>query len=257
MTNNKKEEALLSFGEDLIATCGHLFHTSKIEGEHEDISNPKVLSLTLLLRSVNNFAAMRALLREGFIVEARTVVRSIYENLFWLAALSKKGEEFVAGVVGHDGDTRLKRGRELLSWAKKQTGPLNFEEKLGDVLKDLSDNQKKTFDVGYKSSADAGGLGDGYIIYRVLSTDSAHPSATSLSRHLSDDPQSGALTFHGSPISEDGEHVDTLELASSALLGVCVAANELLKEPVTGKSLEVFFDRWRALQRPEGLNARE
>lgn len=57
----------------------------------EGARDPKVVGLTLLARSLRAMRATDRLLQDGFIVEARTLTRTILENLFFCAALAKKG----------------------------------------------------------------------------------------------------------------------------------------------------------------------
>ena len=54
------------------------------------------MGLTILCRSISNFRAALLLVQdEHQKLEARVLVRLLYENLLWLAALQERGPEFV------------------------------------------------------------------------------------------------------------------------------------------------------------------
>jgi hypothetical protein len=103
--------------------------------------------------------------------------------------------------------------------------------------------------ITHKNAADDGGVGPAYIIYRELSGDSAHPSATSLSRHVTWDGEGddARFTVHALPLQEPLGAPDALELACNPLLGVCVAANQILGGVDVGESLEALFVDFRQL----------
>ena len=100
-----------------------------------------------------------------------------------------------------------------------------------------------------RSAADDGGIGPAYIIYRELSGDAAHPSATSLSRHITWDGEGdeARFTLRALPVDESNAVPDTLELACSPLLGVCVAANQIVGGTEVGVRLSILFEAFNAL----------
>src|SRR5260370_40361714 len=56
----------------------------------------KVIAGLLLVRTLSNFRGTVILLRADRIVEARTIARCCFENLFNIAALRKDGQRFVS-----------------------------------------------------------------------------------------------------------------------------------------------------------------
>jgi hypothetical protein len=54
--------------------------------------------LALLCRTVGNFKGVVALTKEGLVVEARSLTRSCYENLYRMAALIEQGDDFVKAM---------------------------------------------------------------------------------------------------------------------------------------------------------------
>jgi len=85
----------LSLGDRLYAKGVDVFDNSKVMESEAGTRDPKVVALTLLARTLSNFQAAVQLLGSQHVVEARALTRCCWENLFWIAALSKKGDEFV------------------------------------------------------------------------------------------------------------------------------------------------------------------
>ena len=242
MTN---QESWLAFGAKLLNVCEAILHQAEIPEEGRSTPDPRLVALTLMCRTVNNFAALRLLVENEFIIEARTLVRCCWENLFWIGGLTADGHGFVKRMIGEDVTSKLKRGNELLEWARK----VDFEGDLTSFLAKLKAENPKQTKISFQSEAQAGNVGDGYIVYRVLSTDAAHPSATSLSRHYELDESCGASgeTLRGTPIIDAGEIEETLEFACSALLGVCVGTNKLVGGTPAGEQLADLFQEFRKL----------
>jgi hypothetical protein len=242
-------EAWLDLGAKVLTVCEGVLQQATFAEDDKTTDDPKVVALALMARTANNYAAMRLLIEEKFIVEARAMVRCCYENFFWIAGLTADGDNFVSKIVKADATATLKRGNELLDWAKKQQDAVDFEGPLKTFISTLRANHPTPVDISYKAAADAGKVGDGYIFYRVLSADAAHPSATSLSRYVQYDEQTTPpeLRLHGTPLMEEAEVEQTLELGCSALLGVCVGTNNLVGGTTAGSQLPELFSQFRAL----------
>jgi hypothetical protein len=214
-----------ALAQQLLEAADCLFHASDL-GDHSDpLQQVKVSALCILCRSTNHFAAFRLLMENGFIVEARTLVRSCYENLFWLGGLKDKGTDFLDQMEGEDTRGRRALSGELLKWWKDREGFEDTSNKLEEFIETLK--AKPTAKILNEQVAKDAGLGAAYTMYRVLSNDSAHPSARSLSRHLQIDPD-GLRTVCGDSLwSEEAEDLDTWSLGCGVLLMVCVATDLL------------------------------
>jgi hypothetical protein len=97
----------------------------------------------------------------------------------------------------------LKRASGLLEWSKQQSQKFDFSESL-EAFRAVKERHGKPDAITHKGAADDGGVGGAYIIYRELSGDAAHPSATSLSRHVTWDGEGDAAKFtvHALPVDE-------------------------------------------------------
>lgn len=253
MANSNKSAAWLALGHKLLNVCEGILQQTNFAQEDKHASNQKIVALTLMCRSANNFAGARLLVENGFIVEARALVRCCLENFFWIGGLTAKGDDFIKEVILDDAANRLKSGANLLQWAKKRPEEVDFERKLDAFIAKLKVENPRPSTIRHKNVTDAAEIGDAYIIYSELSRDAAHPSATSLSRHLIEDPLGVAdLTLSGKPLVDPEEEVQTIEFGCLALLGVCVGTNDLVGGTEPGKQLAELCEDYKALMSHRG-----
>jgi hypothetical protein len=79
-------------------------------------------------------------------------------------------------------------------------------------------------------------LSSASVIYQKLSSDAAHPSITAFKQHFVDIAGTRGLSLK--PRIKDGEVMNTAFLASMALLGGCIAANNAFGGTTVGERLE-------------------
>jgi len=80
----------------------------------------RLWAIALLCRTVNNFNGMRLLLPHGLIVEARTLVRCCYENLFRMGYLVEKRQKAVNEWLDDWDRSNRAAGNDLLGWSRRQ-----------------------------------------------------------------------------------------------------------------------------------------
>lgn len=185
----------------------------------------KLWAIALLYRSANNFAGVQVLLEESLIVEARTIVRCIYENLFRVGYLVSNGYEAVkTWLQDHDAANKAV-GNALQQWADEHE--VEEIEEFAQFMADL--NGKKIPKSGMETQAIAAGLKEHYITYRMLSADAAHPTARVLSRHARQESD-GTLTISGASLwTDENEELETRALACLAFLFICRGANKIVE----------------------------
>lgn len=204
----------------------------------QPINDPVPLAVMLVSRTLSNFIGSQVLLREGLLVEARVLVRCCFENVFWLAGLCSEGEKF-AQLMRQDEAGSTKRRMEF---AVGLSSDLAAETK-SDIKKGLSHiakNWPTPCSLSPKEVAVIGKAKDAYLIYCQLSADSAHPSLSSLLRHVS--RADGGHVIAISPNYKESDFKDTYGLAGNAMLGACVALNELLDYTAAGDRLGALAD---------------
>ncbi len=99
-----------------------------------------------------------------------------------------------------------------------------------------------------KDVALGGLLRDGYLIYTQLSADAAHPTVTSLNRHVGHRETNNEAVVEVAPVPNDAEVTMTWDWACNAMLGACVAVNEILGGTQAGQKLEQIAERYKALR---------
>ena len=242
-------EAWRALAERIIVKGKLIFDTSNVFESDKGAKDPKVFALAILARTIGNVESALILLDNERLVEARTLVRCGYENFFCSTALVKTGDEFIKSMELDDAANRKRHAKGLLEWADTQDQKPGFAEKLEKFAEDMAKTYPKTPALNHKKNAEDGTIKDAYIFYQVLSNDSAHPSARSLSRYITwdGDGDDAQFTLTAFPTVEPGEVEETLEFICSVVLGVCVAANEAVSGTETGERLWTLGDDYRAL----------
>ena len=235
-------------GDNLLQLASAIYSEADLMETEYGATDPKVIAMTLLCRTVGNFRAAMHLIDQQLIVEARTLTRSCVENLIWMDALAKGGKDFVKEIVANEYKSKEMRGQVLAQWAAgRQTEP-PFVKALHGYLKGIKGKLKEMISV--KATAQSGVLKDSYIIYGQLSSDAAHPSADSLSRHIqrnSDD----SITIVADGLTDVNESLQTQEFACFMLLGVCVGVNQIIGGVPSGAKLEAVFQELIALRQAQ------
>ncbi len=80
----------------------NLFGSAEISLSEKGASDVKAQALTLLCRTLSHLQAVVLLTRERFVVEARTITRCCFENLFYVVARREHGDAFVKEMGLHE-----------------------------------------------------------------------------------------------------------------------------------------------------------
>jgi Family of unknown function (DUF5677) len=127
-----------AFADRLLLLAYSILGEAKIDITEKLFGEPKILSLALLCRTVGNFKGVIALTKQGLVVEARTLTRSCYENLFCMGGLIEHGDEFVK-AMHHDQIRSVRLQAEFLleDFDSAEIGDADFVEQLRARLKDM------------------------------------------------------------------------------------------------------------------------
>jgi len=224
--------------------------------------DPKIIATLLLIRTLSNFRGTVILLRADSIVEARTIARCCFENLFTIAALRDGGQRFVSEMREDQKASQKARAEFLL----KQTGEIadaEWQLKLRASITSLGKGQTKGKQLDPKRVAARGPVLNGYVYYAELSADAAHPTLDALSRYLGHAHESGETTWTVdiNPLVDPTERRMTLMMVCEALLGACIGVMEILNlQPIINDELAALMAEYQALgfgdmllsKRPEG-----
>jgi hypothetical protein len=99
--------------------------------------DPKLIALALLSRSLGHFKAICRLLELGLLVEARTLTRCIFENLFMQGGLAERGDGFVQKMIDDAAKSKQSRGSWVLGWLDEQEGQTAYEGNLRKTIDNL------------------------------------------------------------------------------------------------------------------------
>jgi hypothetical protein len=240
----------IEFASRLLNLCVEIQRTCDIRITEKEFAEPKILALALLARTYMNMKGVIAVAKEGLVVEARTLARSCFENLFLVPNLIEKGDEFVKAMYDHERRSVRSQGEFLLEdlddldpFAAEMATRLRARLR---EIKDLSPNAKL---LHVKDVASGTVLKRAYLFYSQFSTDAAHPTIRALKRHLLQTVENGervlGLDIH--PVERGAEVADTVNIACNAVLGVCVAVNQILGGTAANQLLNSLFAEYGAM----------
>src|ERR1700722_2721778 len=213
--------------------------------------DPKVLALALLCRTLSNFNGAVLMIEAAMPVEARTLTRCCFENLLWLAELTEKGDAFVEEMVRDEVSSQQARGKMVLSWSDRLEDQAPYAEGLRTSLEQMKEKHPKAKAIRFGDLGKENRIADSYLWFRQLSSDAAHPSLTSLSRYMFKQPNN-VVTLSIAPDMKEKEAEDTLQYATQALMGVCVATCTICKVPNSHAALSPLFEEFITLAQQGG-----
>ena len=194
--------------------------------------DPKVVGLALLCRSISNFRTAILLAQQSHVMEARTLVRCLYENLLWAGALSERGLAFVLEMVADEAFNRKALAELTLKMSSKHGVDIEGADSLTlrGMIKELVKQFPTTKKLHANRTATDSPVETAYVEYTRLSLDAVHCSVTALGRHLSSELVEGkaSLTVSVAARTSPAELLETILHACRALTGVMVGANELV-----------------------------
>ncbi len=104
----------IAFASRLLSLCVEIQRASDVPVTEKGFAEPKILALALLCRTYMNLKGVIAVAQEGLVVEARTLARACFENLFLIPNLIEKGDEFVTAMYDHERRSVRSQGEFLL-----------------------------------------------------------------------------------------------------------------------------------------------
>lgn len=197
-------------------------------------ADPNIIAATLLCRSLTHLKAVQMLLKEGLIVEARTIVRNCLENAFWLAAIAAPTERDEA--LRRMGDAELFTRQQIGQFAMQMRRAHGAEENeaLRDTMRKFK-GLKGSSGPTPKGLAKLGQFASTYLFYAEYSRD-AHPTLHSLARYLSRLNEGGEVVrcLDAVPSGREGDEF-TIQHACQAILSAMFAANDIWKSGEAGR----------------------
>ena len=214
------------------------------DGSASDIH---LLGLALTARSRGHFVGAIALAKAGMVTDARLLVRGIHENLFFIAGLITEGDAFVKEMMEADQASRDRRAQFMLE-RPSTVIDVKVRANLQRYLKRSRAENPKPKSLDPKGVARKGPVYDAYLIYSQISDDAAHPSISSLNRHIQVKGKQAELVFV--PPASANELSDTLMWACNGMIGGCVSCSELLHETCLNADIATLAVEYGQLANP-------
>jgi Family of unknown function (DUF5677) len=191
-----------------------------------EISAQHLFGFLLLIRTLSNFQGGLLMAERGMVVEARTLFRCCFENVFWLGALLKDGDQFISDIMGDEVASTKSKAR----WVMQDPSRLEFSgpnavARLQARVDEMEKAWGKVSGQKLEDAAKRGRLGDAYIYYKVLSGDAAHPSVSAMDRYVQRDRNSITGMTCGPFLAEVS---GSLNCGCQAMIAAGVAITEML-----------------------------
>jgi Family of unknown function (DUF5677)/Domain of unknown function (DUF4279) len=223
----------IEYGQRLLNAAIDLVGEAKVELDNQWGRHPHVVALTLLCRSICNFRASLRLVQDSQVVEARALVRLLYENVLWLNMVKLRGAELVEEMRQDEITNRKSLAQLSMKLAGSHGADVDAPDalKLRSILKELRTNNPAAKRLETQAVAADGGLEMIYFEYKKFSLDAVHCSVTALGRHLYGEHRDGhsELTLSVIPNTPLEEVINTIMHANYALLCAAVGANDLVR----------------------------
>jgi hypothetical protein len=237
----------MAFASRLLSLCVEISRASDVQVTEKGFAEPQILALALLSRTYLNLKGVIAVAKEGLVVEARTLARSCFENLFFVSDLVERGNEFVKAMYHHDLKSLHSQGEFVLMLDDLDPFATEMANQLRARLREMKELRPKLLKV--KEVASDTVLKPAYLFYSQLSADAAHPTIAALKRHLFQTVENGervlGLDIH--PVEKGSEVADTVNIACNAGLGVCVAVNQILGGTAANPLLNQLFAEYEEM----------
>jgi hypothetical protein len=239
-------EKLYPLCEQMLQLAYEIIDESELVITKRGLTEPKLLVMALLSRSLMNFKGVVLLIKQLMPVEARILTRCCYENMFMVGGLHAQGETFADKMIADEQAGRKGRIRFMLETEGIFDG---LSAELQETVREAHNSFSGAPRLGFLKPKDASGVSDfkeTYIAYSQFSGDAAHPTLTALKRHLSQEHETAV--FDVAPQPKEDELDETLHLACIALLGIMVVVNEMNGFTEAGKKLPALNGELVALQ---------
>lgn len=201
----------------------------------------RLVGALLLMRAASAFQGALLLSERGMTSEARSLVREIFETVFWLGATASDAA-FADSMVHDDIHQRRKLARALLSVPADKSG---LEQKQVEGLRRFLDQSDSGEALQIEATARKAGLKEIYdTYYRGLSNDSSHPSLTALKRHVEQNGGQVVGLNWGPNASDVG---DTINQACTAAVYVVKLASDLFGGEKIGNDFERCWAMYKHL----------
>lgn len=213
---------------------------SGFEKHHGNTMDVKVLTMFSALRSLSNFQSAIMNLERGMVVEARIMARCLYENSFCIGALVDNPDTFIP-LLKHD-NIAAKRGQAVALKEGSYSLTADVEAAMDERISGDKGKHLKWKDIAEMSS-----LSSNYLMYKHLSDDAMHYSASSLKRYIVSDKESNTWCgYRFGPATKD-EVIRAANFCVSPTLAIMIGFLEATDDTSYDREVNLVLDRFTSI----------
>ena len=201
-------------------------------------ADPRAYGTALLLRTLQSYQAAILLCSMGLAADARMLIRACFETAFCIAALVDDPVKLIRALEDDDNAAKRALAKFIAADPARMVNlDPNARKRVQKFASTVDQHWGKVRQLAIDETAKSTELRDAYLLYRVLSNDSCHPSATSLSRHI--DPLPGdRWDYKLGPEAAD-RVADTINIACQAIMSALVAFTQLANDIAGNREIAV------------------
>lgn len=235
----RENDALFKLASDMNTSLMALV-ASASESAKVNLQSPESVAVRLAHRAMSSLQSVVILTERGVVADSRTLSRSLLEDAFAMGALVDDPVKFMDDyALDHQRATH----RQLQFIASQQFSDPKVRERIEQKLKTVPKGRAL---LGASDNMKERALEKLYLQYMLLSNDSAHPSATSLERHVF--RAEGGVGWHYKwCVADANVNGSTLQIALSAAIAIAIALRDYLNLPAFGEVIESLWERLEAL----------
>lgn len=219
--------------------------TSGFEKHHGTTMDVKVLTMFSALRSLSNYQSAIMNLERGMVVEARIMARCLYENSFCIGALVDNPDKFIP-LLRHD-NIAAKRGQAVALKEGSYSLTADVEAAMDERISGDKGRHLKWKDIAEMSS-----LSNNYLMYKHLSDDAMHYSASSLKRYIISDKDTNTWSGYSYGPGTQDEVFRAANFCASPTLAIMVGFLEATDDQTYDEEVSLLLDRFSSITTKSG-----
>jgi hypothetical protein len=219
--------------------CLQAIAVKAMEKQGGAIGDKNVLSTLLLLRSLGFLQGSLVMLEKGMLVEARTLMRAMLETSFCLGAIHDDADAFVEKFRSDHRKSSRQQAEAALYFGSLDPASEKFQA-LTKTIDAISTSERlmSITDVGK-----SGPLASSFLLYKVMSNDSAHNSVTSVLNHF----DTGKKQFRLGPAATDKIELNLDNLVLIAT-GIGVGFTNIVGDMEGNRRIAALCNRYGVLR---------
>lgn len=213
---------------------------SGFQKHHGRTMDLEVLAMLTAMRSLSNFQSAFINLERGMIVEARILIRCLFENAFCMGALAETPEKFIPLL--YKDNVAAKRGQAK---ALKQ-GSYSLDQDVATAMDEILAGDKGRH-LNWQEVSEMSSLRNQYLFHKHLSDDAMHYSASSLKRYIISNKETNSWSGYKFGPGKKAEVALAANLSASAALGILIGFLQATKDSSHDKEANELLDRFGSL----------